>query len=198
METLETHQLLHKANVKLAVASKGNFGKRPSGVSSNSAYAWFLSGPKLSRENDPQTHWSIPRHWQKLINNQSERKVLRSYKKVRGSQLSLEKARRQDSGRELRTEEEIWTWDKREPELTTPKQRLFLSRRHRINRDKYERRKLKARLRYDKLKEEVRVAVEKVEKKVAKDAIRAEKKKEAKQASGAQVDVEGAQEVSSA
>lgn len=152
LKTLEAHQLIHKSKL-VDTKPTAHFGKRPAGGGSKNTYAWFLSGPKLARPNDPQAQWSLPRQWQRLVSNEDDRVIMKEYTQVRKDQLALERTRRQNEGREARTEEEMWVWEDRHPETTTVNQRDHLNARHKKKRDQYERNLIKARLKYDSMKE---------------------------------------------
>jgi len=68
---------------------------------------------------------------------------------------------------------EYWTWDDRQPELTTRKQRFHLSRRKQKNRTKFEYTALRRRVAFDKIQDKAARLTEAENKKVA----RAERKR---------------------
>jgi len=92
---------------------------------------------------------------------------------LKKQQEALDRERRLDSGKEKRKEMEYWTWDDRQPELTTRKQRFHLSRRKQKSRTKFEYTALRKRVAFDKIKERASKAINAEEKKVA----RAERKR---------------------
>jgi hypothetical protein len=81
---------------------------------------------------------------------------MKEYQDVVKQQALVHQTRRKDNGREKRTEEELWTWDRRAPEKTTRKQRFHLNTRNQRKRSKLELRRMRARKKYDAFRAEAR------------------------------------------
>jgi hypothetical protein len=115
-----------------------------------SAFHWFLRLPPTTiKKTDPLGQWSIPAQWKRLSLGEFPGNVLEEHREVVSAQRKLEKERRLRRGTQKRTEEEIWHWDGRQPELTTRKQRFHLSARRQKTRTRFELKRLRERLRFD-------------------------------------------------
>jgi len=117
-----------------------------------SPFHWFLSLPPAARKSDPLAKWSVPAAWDRICSGEFAGTIHAELKALKEEQALLDRERRLDSGKEKRKEMEYWTWDDRQPELTTRKQRFHLSRRKQKSRTKFEYTALRRRVAFDKTK----------------------------------------------
>ncbi|ORX35724.1 hypothetical protein BD324DRAFT_631397 [Kockovaella imperatae] len=134
LATLESQGLIAKRFIPITPATPM--------VPGESRFQWFLTQPPPKRwesKLSDDRRWDIKRHWKRLLEGEDPLKTFTSWKGTMNRRQEFASERAKDLGRVKRTEEEIWAWDGRDPDRTTPLQRLHLNKRNRKRKAKEER-----------------------------------------------------------
>ena len=172
---LESLELVHRKAIRPVTGTVRSSRLLESERGHGSPFQFFLSPPPQVSRGSPLRRRNLGQDWDRICTGTFAGVIHGELNALKKESEEQRLERRLKLKLDKRTEEQIWSWSGRQPELTTRKQRFHLNRRKQKNRDKLERRRLQARLRWDKPREEAARRLE-AEEKAAKTAQKAAEK----------------------
>lgn len=149
LPVLASQSLIIKKATRTGIALPGQR------IKGHLSFAWHLTQPK----DGP---WNRTEHWNRLLSGELPGKPAEEYQTFLASRDKATRDKRFASGRDQRTEREIWQWQRRPSEISTRLQRMHLSTRRQNARDGKERRLIFLRKRLDKQRNEVEKEVQEI------------------------------------
>ena len=131
LPTLESQRLIHRRYVPIT----SEYPKIPG----ESRFRWFLTRPETQANGNEKLSFSIPDHWQRLLSGEHPQKTYHTWQRVKDARQAAQREADLAAHRIQRTEREIWTWEGRDPDMTTRLQKIHLNRRNQRRKVKEER-----------------------------------------------------------
>lgn len=160
---LESLELVHRKAIRPVTGTVRSSRLLESERGHGSPFRFFLSPPRQVARGSPLRRRNLGNDWDRICSGTFAGVIHGELDALKKESEEQRLQRRLDLKIDKRTEEQIWSWSGRQPELTTRKQRFHLNRRKQKNRDRLERGRLQARLRWDKVREEAAKMLKKAE-----------------------------------